>query len=210
MKLTVAVAILAVAATPAWAHRLDEYLQGTIVSIERNRFQAQLTLTPGVAVFPFVIADIDTNSDGTVSPEEQQAYATRVLQDLSLAIDGTRLTPQLLTVNFPTVDEMKEGRGAIQLDFAADLPRGGGHRKLAFENHHLARIAAYQVNSLVPRDPNLRITAQTRNYTQSVYQLEYDDTGVPSQSSERLLWASPVALLLLFRLPFWRRERRVR
>lgn len=205
MKLGAAIAILAVAATPAPAHRLDEYLQGTIVSIERNRFQAQLTLTPGVAVFPFVMAGIDTDGNGIVSPQEQQAYAARILQDLSLAIDGVRLTPQLLAVRFPAVDEMKEGQGAIQLDFAADLPRGGRHRKLTFENRHLARIAAYQINCLVPRDRDLRITAQTRNYTQSVYQLDYDDGGAPSES--RLLWASPVALLLLFRLPFWWRER---
>ena len=103
MKLTVVVAMLAVAGTPAWAHRLDEYLQGTIVSIERNRFQAQVTLTPGVAVFPFVIANIDTDGNGIVSAEEQQAYAAHVLQDLSLAIDGTQLAPHLLAVRFPTV-----------------------------------------------------------------------------------------------------------
>ena len=69
------------------------------------------------------MAGIDTDGNGIVSPQEQQAYAARILQDLSLAIDGVRLTPQLLAVRFPAVDEMKEGQGAIQLDFAADLPR---------------------------------------------------------------------------------------
>ncbi len=53
MKLTMsAAAILVLAGTPAFAHRLDEYLQGTIISVEKNRVDFQMTLTPGVAVFP--------------------------------------------------------------------------------------------------------------------------------------------------------------
>ena len=53
------------------------------------------------------------------------------------------------------------------------LPRGGPNRRLIFENHHESRIAAYLVNCLVPRDPDIRITAQNRNYQQSFYQLDY-------------------------------------
>jgi len=51
MKAGILAAILALAVTPASAHRLDEYLQGTIVSIEKTQVRAQMTLTPGVAVF---------------------------------------------------------------------------------------------------------------------------------------------------------------
>ena len=47
-----AVLIVLFAASPAHAHRLDEYLQGALISVEKNRVDAQLTLTPGVAVFP--------------------------------------------------------------------------------------------------------------------------------------------------------------
>ena len=71
------VAILLFTGTPALAHRLDEYLQGTIISIEKDRVDAQMTLTPGVAVFPTLIADIDPNSDGVISGIEQRAYAGR-------------------------------------------------------------------------------------------------------------------------------------
>lgn len=73
----------------------------------------------------------------------------------------------MLSMKFPTMDEMKDGLGEIQLEFKIDLPRGGRNRKLTFENHHQSRIAAYQVNCLLPRDPAIRIAAQERNYSQS-------------------------------------------
>jgi hypothetical protein len=179
MKTTCAAAmILLLAGTPAFAHRLDEYLQGAILSIEKSRVEAQIALTPGVAVFPIVLAAIDTNADGVISDGEQQAYARRVLGDLSLRIDDQPLTPHLLAVTFPPVEQMKEGLGQIQIQFDAALPRGGVDRKLVFENHHLSRIAVYQVNCLVPGDPDIRILAQNRNYTQSFYELEYVQPGV--------------------------------
>jgi hypothetical protein len=175
-----AAAIVLLTGLPARAHRLDEYLQGTIISIEKNRIDAQITLTPGVAVFPIVLADIDTDGNGVISASEQQAYADRVLGDLELRIDGQPLAPQLLRMEFPAIEEMKAGRGEIRIEFSANLPRGGPNRKLIFENHHQRGIAAYQVNSLVPRDPDIRILAQNRNYTQSFYELDFVQTGARS------------------------------
>jgi hypothetical protein len=182
MKLGVsaAVAILVLAGTPALAHRLDEYLQGTIISVEKNRVDFQMTLTPGVAVFPILIAEIDLNADGVISKIERRAYAGRILDDLTMSIDGHRLTPRLLSTEFPAVEEMKAGRGEIRIEFDADLPFGGPNRKLTFENHHQSRIAAYQVNCLVPRDPDIKILSQNRNYSQSLYELEFLQGGVRS------------------------------
>jgi hypothetical protein len=177
-----AVAILSLAIAPAFAHRLDEYLQGTIVSIDKNRVNAQMTLTPGVSVFAKLIPDIDTDGDGAISTNEQRDYANRVLRDLSLKIDGEPLEPQLRSMRFPSMGEMKEGRGEIQIEFDADLPPGGPRRKLVLENYHESRISAYQVNCLVPKDPAIKILAQNRNYSQSFYELEYLHPGVPSQS----------------------------
>jgi hypothetical protein len=182
----------------AQAHRLDEYLQGTLISVEKNRVQAEITLTPGVAVFPILLAEIDTNGDGVISDSEQRKYATRVLRDLSLRIDGRPLTPQLLSTQFATVGQMKDGLGEIRIKIAADLPSGGANRRIVFENHHYNRIAAYQVNCLVPRDPDIRIAAQKRNYLQSVYELEYVQAGVSSVSGAGWLGAIALALLLRF------------
>lgn len=181
---------------PISAHRLDEYLQGTILSVDKDRMEAQITLTPGVAVFPAVIADIDTNGDGTISDAEQRAYAARVLGDLSIAIDGEPLTPRLYSMQFPSIVDMREGRGEIQIQFDAALPRGGPNRKLTIGNHHESRIAVYQVNSLVPKDPDIRIIAQKRNYTQSSYELDYAQASA-AQGSRLIRLGATLALTIV-------------
>ena len=165
--------IVALLATPASAHRVDEYLQATLISVEKDHVELFMRLTPGIAVSSIVLASIDTDADGVISETERRAYAERVLADLSLTVDGNRLTPRLVSVDFPEVEEMKEGLGEIRIVFAADLPRSGTNRRLVLENHHQNPIAAYLVNCLTPRDRNIRVIAQNRNEDQSFYQLDY-------------------------------------
>lgn len=172
-----ALALFVLVTPAASAHRLDEYLQGTIFSVAKGQVTADLTLTPGVAIFPTLIPDIDTNRDGAISGAEQTAYAARVLADLSLNIDGHVLTPHLVSAEFPALDEMKEGRGEIHMQFYANLPRGGPGRKLVFQNHHQSKMSVYQVNVLVPRDPEIRITGQNRNFSQSFYELDFEQAS---------------------------------
>lgn len=207
-RLAAAGVILMLAGGPASAHRLDEYLQATTISVERDRVQAQIRLTPGVAVFPMVLANIDTDADGIISEAEQRAYADRVLGDLSLTIDGDRLQLQLVSWKFAKIEEMKEGGGEIQLEFDADVSSGGPARTLIFENHHQNRIAAYLVNCLVPRDPEIRITGQNRDYQQSFYQLDYKQAGVRSGwGSSSRGWLGAGAILLFAGFAFvWRRR----
>ncbi len=54
-KLVIIVAALSLAA-PVFAHRLDEYLQAIIVSVEQGHIRASMRLIPGVAVSTAVIA----------------------------------------------------------------------------------------------------------------------------------------------------------
>jgi len=91
MKPALTAAILLLATTPAFAHRLDEYLQATLISVEKDRIQVEIRLTPGIAVLPIVLAKIDADGDGIISQAEQRAYAQRILQDLPLSIDGDPL-----------------------------------------------------------------------------------------------------------------------
>jgi hypothetical protein len=186
---TIAVAILLLLPAIALAHRLDEYLEATILSVERDRVEGSLRLVPGVAVSSAVIASIDTNADGILSLSEQQAYALRVLRDISLGVDSRRLVPRLVSADFPSLDEMKQGLGEIQINFNADLPTGGINRKLIFENHHQRQIGAYLVNCLVPRDKNIQITAQNRNENQSFYELDFVQTD--GSTSPLLAQSSP-------------------
>jgi hypothetical protein len=214
MWLTAACAILLAIGTPVSAHRLDEYLQATTISVEHGNIHAQMRLTPGVAVLPTVLAAIDTNGDGVLSAAEQRAYADRVLRDLSLTVDGDRLPLRLISWKFPKVTEMKEGLGEIQLEFNADVPHSGRNRRLVFENHHQSRIAVYLVNCLVPRDPDIQVTAQRRNYQQSHYELDYVQAGVlpssyPSAAGRSGAWrrvgmAAALLLLAPFAWLWWR------
>jgi HupE/UreJ protein len=176
-RLIVAAAMILSLGVRASAHRLDEYLQATIISLEKDHIQASMRLIPGVAVSSAVLASIDTNGDGFISEAERRAYAEWVLRDLSLTIDGNTLRARLVSVHFPATEEMKEGLGEIHIEFAADLPGGGPNRRLVFENHHQSQLAAYLVNCLVPQDRDMRVIAQNRNERQSFYQLDYVQTG---------------------------------
>lgn len=211
-RLIATCALLLAIGTPASAHRMDEYLQATTISVEQDRVQAEMRLTPGVAVVSKVLAAIDANGDGVISKAEQRVYAERVLRDLSLTIDGSRLPLRLGFSKFAKIEEMREGCGEIQLDFSADAPHAIGNRTLVFENHHQSRIAAYLVNCLVLSDPHIQIIGQKRNYQQSRYQLDYMQVDVPqvSQSSAGRpgvrKWLGAAALLLIALLAWhWRR-----
>ena len=167
----------AVAAAPAYAHRLDEYLQAATIAVSRDRAVVQLRLTPGVAVFPRVFAAIDADGDGVASPAEQRGYAERVVRDLALAVDGERRPLRLVAAAFPDVAALRAGRGEVVLDLEAAVPPGAGARRLTFENRHQHAIGVYLVNALVPRDSAVRITTQKRNPDQTWYALDYALAG---------------------------------
>ena len=195
--------VILAAATPAFAHRLDEYLQAATIAVEKDRVRTELRLTPGVEVFPAILAAIDADRNGVFSDTEQRAYATRVRRDLTLAVDGDRLKLRLISSTFPTIQEMSHGLGTIALTFESDVPHGGGERTLVFENRHLSGIAVYLVNGLVPTDPDIRAGAQRRNRRQSHYALDYMQAGAAPRSSLSALssisdrWLGAIALTLL-------------
>ncbi len=161
-----------------------------------------MRLIPGVAVSSSVLATIDTRNEGVISESEQRTYAEQVLRNVSLSVDSNHLTPRLVSVTFPTVDQIKEGTGEIQIESSADLPPASDiNRKLVFENHHQQRISAYLVNCLVPQDRRLRVVSQIRNQNQSLYQLNYVQEGAGlnargSDSSSRSGGSSDRVVLL--------------
>src|SRR4051812_24934076 len=106
-------------ATPVFAHRLDEYLQAATFNLERDRIAIELRLTPGLAVLEKVLAAIDTSPDAAISDAERIAYGNRVLNDLSLSLDGHRLPLQLVSCTFPERQDMKQGVGEIVLNLEA-------------------------------------------------------------------------------------------
>ena len=168
-------------ATPGVAHRLDEYLQATTISVSPDRVRVEMRLAPGVAVASTVLDGLDTNANGVISPLEQRAYAEHVLRDVSLTVDGERVPLRLVTSSFASVDDLRRGLGESVLDFDAKLPSGSGNRRLTFTNTHQQRIAAYLVNALVPRDPRIKITSQNRDYAQSTYEMSFVEAAAGSR-----------------------------
>src|SRR5262245_14272763 len=78
------------------AHALDKYLQVAQIALAPGGARVELRLTPGARVADRVFALIDVDSDGQISPAEEQAYARLALQDVALEVDGRR-TPLTLT-----------------------------------------------------------------------------------------------------------------
>lgn len=180
MRLKTAAAItvcLLLFAKTASAHRIDEYLQATVLSLESNRLHASMRMIPGILVSSSVIAEIDANTDGVFSEEEERAYAQRVLADLSITLDGQGLQPKLVSWNIPQPAQLRDGLGEIHIEYSADLPYGAPNRSLILANHHLGRTSVYLVNVEVPDDPGIHILAQKRNQQQTVYELDYQQTG---------------------------------
>ncbi len=157
----------------AGAHRLDEYLQATTISIEPGRLTLQLRLIPGVAVASKVLALIDIDGDGILTNAEQQNYAAWVRHDLLLTLNSQPLTLHLVAAEFPPVGKISRGMGGILLTFEGSLPIGRSDYRLTVENHHQRVMTVYLVNCLLPENPAIHIVGQTRNYNQSVYQLHF-------------------------------------
>src|SRR3981081_3110600 len=70
------------------AHRLDEYLQATLIGVTRDGIDVEIQLTSGVAMLPVLMAVIDRNLDGRLSAKEERAYVARVVREVELRVDG--------------------------------------------------------------------------------------------------------------------------
>ncbi len=200
--LTIGALVLLFVPVRVAAHRLDEYLQATIFSVDANHVQGLMRLVPGVAVAPAIIRAIDTNHDGSLSDAEQQAYAQSVLRDLVLSADGKALKLNLVSVEFPAVEQIEQGIGEIHVNFSAELLANAAVRHLVFENHHQPAKSVYLVNTLVPSDRNIQITAQSRNENQSTYRLDFTQTESASsqRASQRNVMPSFSGFAAAFRL----------
>ena len=166
------------------AHRRDEYLQAARLAIEPAAVQLDLDLTPGIALADGIIADIDRNRDGSLSPDEQQAYAAQVVNALTLAADGAPVRARLTGSNFPDVGAMRRGEGSIRIQVAATLPRlSAGSHQLLFRNRHHPDRSVYLANALVPESYQVSITGQRRDEVQSEITIDYVLRAAPARAT---------------------------
>lgn len=173
----------------AAAHRLDEYLQATLIGVTRGGIELEIQLTPGVAVLPVLMAAIDQDGDGRISAEEERAYAGRVLREVELRVNGARAPLRLMESSFPTVEAMREGLGTIRIKLRA----AGGGQEVRFENRHMPQISVYLVNCLTTE--GLVVKRQARDEAQRSLAFEYS-FGEPRM----LVWSAALGMLLMVRM----------
>src|SRR5436190_9105436 len=101
----------------AFAHRLDEYLQATLVVIAPGDIRLQINFTPGVDIADQVLALIDRNGDNTISEKEAAAYSQLVKRDLVVRIDQHPASLKLTLCRFDQPNELRTGSGLIQLEY---------------------------------------------------------------------------------------------
>lgn len=198
-------AALACVAPPSSAHRLDEYLQATLVAVARDRVELEINLTPGVAIAPQVIAAIDRDRSGVISPEEEVAYANTVMAAITLQVDGRAQQAAVTARRFPTLAEMTEGLGTIRLKAAAHLPAASsGTHEVLYRNMHRPELGVYLANALVPADSAIEISAQRRDVQQHELRIDYRVAGPTNHAWGAIASASVASLLTIL---VWRRYR---
>lgn len=180
------------------AHRLDEYLQATRVSLVSGAVLLEIDLTPGVQVAERVVALIDADGDGRLSPAERDGYAARVVASTALEIDRQRVRIALVDATFPPVEELRAGTGAIHLRARASawgLSRGA--HELRYFNLHAPEMSAYLVNALMPPE-GIAITGQRRDPWQREFNLAFTTGARASGWSHAWPWSlAGIGLLLL-------------
>ena len=182
-KWLILLSLLQLLPATVFAHRLNEYLEATTISLSRNEVFIELRLTPGVDVAPTLLKNIDRNNDGRISPEEQQAYLAVLSHDFSLMLDGRNAALQLVSSSFPDEEAMKKGMADIIIRYEAKIEQAGASHQLKLTNVHYKPIAVYLVNCILPADTTIRVINQTRSADQSVYQLYFATGYVPQAAS---------------------------
>jgi len=183
------------------AHRLDECLQATRISIDITRVDLEIDLTPGVALASKVFGWIDTNRDGEISNAEGEAYAREMLGSVVLKVDDWPAAVKLVEASFPQFSDMSEGVGTIRLRATTSVPAAGpGRHQVSFLNMHRSEASVYLVNALVPANRRIQLGVGRRDTAQHGLTLEYTiGTDASSDPAFALLVALAMAGCLLLR-----------
>jgi hypothetical protein len=192
-----AIVITILAPSALGAHRLDEYLQATRVGIERQRVSLEIDLTAGVSVARQVTAWIDSDGNRVISLPESLAYGRRVLDALSLTLDGRAVSLELGDVEAPSVADIDAGTGTLRLRASAVLSsmRTGRH-ELTLVNSHHPETSVYLANALVPSDPAIEVVDQRRTVDQHSFTIAYD-VGMPASWTRAAWGLSALGLVLV-------------
>lgn len=195
------------------AHVLDQYLQVAQVMLAPDGVRVELRLIPGSQMAARILPLIDTNGDGKILHTEEQAYAQRVLKDVTLEVDGHRVPLTMTKLQFPSLSEMNEGNGAIRLYLTAEagLNTAGTHQ-LSFRNNHMPELGVYLANAIIPATNEIKITGQTRDRLQHNLQISFQTIPVATRDRLRvkdIFFIFVFGLCLVLLLLIWKSSHRL-
>lgn len=180
--------VLVLVAPCAFAHRLDEYLQVTQISVGRDRIVVDIYLTPGTAVAPAILSTIDTDGDGLISGTEGTAYGQSVLKSVRLMVDNKPRELSLSSSQYPPMDQLSAGIGFIHLETVTPvISDSEGAHKIEFENNFDPGASVYLANAMLPLDRLVRIRHQQRDVLQRDLQIDYE-IGSAGPAYRGLAW----------------------
>jgi hypothetical protein len=152
-------ALLAVAlATSAPAHPIHEVVQNAYLTLSPGTVDLQLELTAGPKVAGKIVAALDSDGDGRISPAEAKAYATRVLQASRLSVDGRPLVLRLASIYTPTAAAILGAHGTIRIGASAARHERAGAATLDYRNGYSPSESRCDANIFLK--PGVRLTYQ--------------------------------------------------
>ncbi|MBL9167327.1 MAG: hypothetical protein JNN07_06265 [Verrucomicrobiales bacterium] len=173
--------VLLAGITHTGAHRLDECLQAARIEVGIRQIRIELDLTPGAQVAHQIIRVLDADQNGQISPSESDAYADLVRSALELTLDARQQEIRIEHHRFPSIAELKEGTGIIQLQLVAThTPLRPKSHQLIFTNRNAEDISVYLANALVPSETGIRVTQQERDSLQRVLKIHFSVDPSPS------------------------------
>jgi hypothetical protein len=202
--------VLALTAFPstAFAHRLDECLQATIVAIEPGELRLRINVTPGAAVAEPVIALVDRDRDGVISADEAAAYAGTLQRDLRVRVDQRDVELALASCEAAPPADLRTGSGILRVEFKAQVgPLAPGNHAVTLENRHLAKVSVYLINAAAPRSRAIRIIRQVRNDNQSVSDIQFVLEPAARFASPVGVGVSLATVGAVFGAVWWARQR---
>lgn len=156
---------LALLSAPAAAHPLDEIVQGAYLTVTPGQILLELDLAPGPLVADVVLKALDANGDQSISEEEAQAYAGRVLDQSTLTIDGVEARWRLQAVVAPPYGNIETAGDVIKIfAVASQVDRVGG-RTMAYDNRYAPVKSQCIANVFLVRAQGWRyeVTTQSRS-----------------------------------------------
>jgi hypothetical protein len=156
------------------AHRLDELLQATLIHVDHTQIRLECQLTPGTQVAQRVLEGLDLNRDGLISDLESLAFSESFKGHLATSLDGTPLPLTIVDHRFPSLDELTNGTGALQIELEGNFPRlSPGTHHVFFENQHQTNLSVYLANALLPQSRSIEIARQSRDEFQRTSLIEF-------------------------------------